>query len=256
MEETDARVVEAIRPMGVAGLLAAELRRRLLSGELPDGSSLPSERLLSEQSGLGRSSVREALRILEAEGLISVDRGRGRGITVRRPGAETLSRSIGLVVASDESQADLVEFRRVLEPVCAGLAAVRRSADDIAAMQQCNEKMGHCISQSERGRDMRKELIQINTRWHMDVASATGNTVIAYMMTAIQSVLTSAVAAEFETHVYGDDSIWKITLASHQAVTAAIIQGDEETAVRRMARHVQAYAQTVEAAQARKQPSE
>lgn len=76
------------------------------------------------------------------------------------------------------------------------------------------------------------------------------------MVTAIQSVLTNAVAAEFETHVYGEYSIWQVALASHRAVTTAIIEGDAEAAVRRMARHGRGYAQTVEAAQAGKQPSE
>lgn len=129
--------------------------------------------LVSSRDSVGPRFAKQ-LRILKAQGLISVDRGRGRGITIRRPGADTLSRSRGLIVPGDESKADLVESRKVLEPACAGIAATRHSAEDVAAMQQCDQKMDDCISQFESGRDMGKDLIQITTRWHMAVAGATG----------------------------------------------------------------------------------
>ena len=252
MSEKHPHVVGSIRPVGVASLLAAELREQVLRGELSDGSSLPGERSLAEQSGLGRSSVREALRMLEAEGLISVRSGRAGGITVHRPGAATLSRSIGLLVRSGETPAELVEFREVLEPSYAGLAAARRTADDLAALQRCNEEMDERVRQIEGGQYqyLRDELIQINTRWHMAVAVATQNVFLTHMLTAIESILTSAVASEFNIHVYEDDSIWAVTLAAHRAVTGAIAKGDVDAAVRRMRRHVHGYAEFVEAARA------
>ncbi|MFF0081775.1 FadR/GntR family transcriptional regulator [Streptomyces canus] len=60
-------------------VLAAEVRERILSGELPEGSALPPERQLVEQTGLSRATVREALRILEVEKLLRIRPGRGGG---------------------------------------------------------------------------------------------------------------------------------------------------------------------------------
>lgn len=239
-------VIGVIRPVRVAAALADEIRSRVLSGELADGSLLPSERELSEQAGLSRSSVREALCILETEGLIVIRRGRGNGVRVRRPGAETLSRTIRLVTASDESRSSLIEFRKVLEPSCAELAANKRLASGLEALAQCNGEMEDCVRRLERGENVQGNLIKINTRWHIAVAAATGNMLLSKMMEAIDSLLTSAVRAEFEVNVYGDDSIWKVVLAAHQAISSAILEGDGEAAFRRMRRHVESYANIAE----------
>src|SRR6185436_17042278 len=79
-------------------VLAGELRRKILGGAVAPGFALPAERDLVAQTGLSRGSVREALRILEAEGLVTARPGRQGGSVARRPGDESLARYIGLFV--------------------------------------------------------------------------------------------------------------------------------------------------------------
>src|SRR5919107_900384 len=77
-----------------SALLADELRARILGTGLEPGSPLPSEPEIIEQSGLGRASVREALRLLEAQGLVVIRRGSHGGIFVAQPDPSALGRTL------------------------------------------------------------------------------------------------------------------------------------------------------------------
>src|ERR1700733_11935074 len=82
-----------------SGFVADELRAQIIGNDLAPGTRLPSEAQLIEQFGLSRATVREALRLLEAEGLILVKRGPRGGLTVSRPNPSHISRSMATMVA-------------------------------------------------------------------------------------------------------------------------------------------------------------
>jgi DNA-binding FadR family transcriptional regulator len=106
----------------VAELIAGDLRRRIIGGELTD--ELPRESDLVEDFAVSRTSVREALRILETEGLIRIRRGKLGGAIVRRPTAASAAYHLGLtLVANGVTHDDLAAARLSIEPICAGLAA-------------------------------------------------------------------------------------------------------------------------------------
>ena len=86
-----------------ADVLADRLRQGILSGQLRPGELLPPERKLVEQTGLGRASVREALRMLEVEDLIEARLGRYGGWLVRRPDEESVARSIDVFIRGPEA---------------------------------------------------------------------------------------------------------------------------------------------------------
>ena len=101
-------------------VLAARLRELILSSGLAEGTPLPTERELVAQSGLSRTSVREALRVLETEGLVLTRAGRNGGSQVRRPGRESISRSFELFVRSHGVRFEaLLEAREAIEPAAA-----------------------------------------------------------------------------------------------------------------------------------------
>src|SRR5436190_8995809 len=75
-------------------LLARQVREAILGGDLAEGDMLPSEKDLMVQMGLSRATVREGLRLLEAEGLITTRPGRGGGATVQRPGSDGHTRTL------------------------------------------------------------------------------------------------------------------------------------------------------------------
>src|SRR5213083_2811642 len=112
-------------------LLADDLREQITSGQLRPGERLPTEPELCVRSGVSRSTVREALRLLASQHLIVTTRGVTGGSFVAHPDAAQLSEALstGLTLLSNSAEvglADLLELRRALEIPAAGLAAVRR----------------------------------------------------------------------------------------------------------------------------------
>jgi DNA-binding FadR family transcriptional regulator len=111
----------------LAETVADQLRARILSGELEDGSLLPKEEELRELYPVSKPTFRESMRILESEGLIRVRRGNVGGAVVHRPTAHQVSYALGLVLATEQVTIDEVALAlRQIEPACAALCALRR----------------------------------------------------------------------------------------------------------------------------------
>ena len=119
-------------------LIADELRALIVAGDLSEGESLGHEPDLIERFGVSRPSLREALRILEAEGLISVVRGASGGVVVHEPNERMTARTAALVLqARNVSLADVHQARSLLEPAAAATIARsgrRRSAGNQLAL--------------------------------------------------------------------------------------------------------------------------
>jgi GntR family transcriptional repressor for pyruvate dehydrogenase complex len=212
-------------------VLAEHLRENILRGELPEGSPLPTERELGERSGLSRASVREALRILESEGLIQTKPGRNGGASVKQPTADAIARSVGLFVRGHRIRLEsLLETREVIEPAIARLAALNRDDGDLARLTEAQARLKASTGD-------RAAYLEANVDWHMAVALASRNEPLIGFMTAISEVIHSATALEpFDT-----DEVRGLTIAAHDRIQAAIAAGDPVAAERRMARHVHAY---------------
>ncbi len=111
----------------VAELIADALRRQILDGEIPEGGSLPRQEDLIERFSASLTSVREALRILELEGLVTIRRGKIGGSRVHVPSAESAAYNLGLLLQSRAGRLeDLARTLSQLEPYCARLCAERR----------------------------------------------------------------------------------------------------------------------------------
>jgi DNA-binding FadR family transcriptional regulator len=112
-----------LRHVRVADTLAADLRRRILNGEY-NGRLLPTQHELQEQTQVGLTSIREAMRILEAEGLITIRRGNQGGAEVHTPDVDSAAFSLGLALqGASVTVDDLGQALRFVEPTCARLCA-------------------------------------------------------------------------------------------------------------------------------------
>lgn len=110
-----------------AELVAAQIRRRIVMGELKEGDFLPPEGQLIQSLSISRPTLREAFRILEAENFISVVRGSRTGACVHAPRVEAASRYAGFVLQSQGTRvADVYEARLAIEPYAAAQLAERR----------------------------------------------------------------------------------------------------------------------------------
>ena len=117
----------SLRPQRVAQMVADHLRDRILRGDLNDGDLLPKEEELREQYPVAKPSLREAMLILQTEGLVTVRRGNVGGAVVHRPQAGNAAYTLGLVLAGQGVDvSDVARALQEVEPSCAGLCAARR----------------------------------------------------------------------------------------------------------------------------------
>ena len=211
-------------------VLAEALRARIRSGDWPEGAALPTERDLARQSSLSRTTVREALRILELDGLIEIRPGRGGGARVRRPGKDELTRQLELFIwGRNISVEHLHDVRSALEALAAEGAARARTDADVRELIACTEAVEASVRHLDR-------YLDANLAWHMAVVRASHNELLAGFM----EVLSVAIHEATESEVYDSPEVREATLKIHRSILKAIIDRDPEAARRRMARHVTA----------------
>ncbi|MET8976606.1 FadR/GntR family transcriptional regulator [Streptomyces sp. NPDC004539] len=209
-------------------VLAAEVRERILSGELSEGTLLPAERQFVEQTGLSRATVREALRVLEAERLVEIRPGRGGGAFVQRPGRESVAGAVQLVIRGQCIRPDaLHETREAVEPACAALAAVHRTDADLAELDAAYREL------TSAGSDVAR-FLRADVHWHDAVARAGRNELLIGFVSALSEAIHAATGLE----PFLDTGTREATVRAHAGVTEAIRAGDAEAARRRMSRHV------------------
>jgi GntR family transcriptional repressor for pyruvate dehydrogenase complex len=115
--------------------VAAGIRRRIATGDLKIGDRLPTEEELTESFGIARTTLREALRILESQGLIQIRRGRGGGATVTMPDLDRLAEPLAVMLQLRKTTAfDLDQARLLIEPQLASWLAKNHTDDDLAAL--------------------------------------------------------------------------------------------------------------------------
>src|ERR1700759_2128566 len=118
--------MQRFRQPRIAELVASQLRDDILSGRLKEGDVLPSQESLFSEFGVSPPALREAIHILETDGLISVRRGNVGGAVVHHPPAERTAHMISMVLQSRSSTpADVSGALLHLEPICAGMCAAR-----------------------------------------------------------------------------------------------------------------------------------
>jgi GntR family transcriptional regulator, transcriptional repressor for pyruvate dehydrogenase complex len=173
-------------------LIAQRLIGLIASSQLEPGAPIPTERELAAAYSVGRSSVREALRILESQGVLAPAPG---GTLAVAEAPRPLTRSLRLVMTLTPAAGarELFELRRIIEVEAAGLAASRRRAAHLDHMHDAVAEMAAGLEAGAAAR-----YIDADVRFHMAIAEATGNGLVVCCMDAIRDILREALLAIFE----------------------------------------------------------
>ena len=127
----------SVRVPKTAELIATHIRRQIVSGQLQQDDALPPESALMEEFSISRPTLREAFRILESEGLITVRRGARGGARIQIPSSDVAARYAGLVLQHrGTTVADVLEARVIVEAPAARMLATRRDRASIAKRLQ------------------------------------------------------------------------------------------------------------------------
>jgi GntR family transcriptional repressor for pyruvate dehydrogenase complex len=209
-------------------LLAQRLLGLIASGEIAGGQPLPSERELVERYGVGRSSVREALRTLESKGLIH-QRGKGRFVAAE-PQAPLNSSLQVLLELQEVDRNELFEVREVLEGETAAFAAQRRTDEDVLAMAETIDAMASSLDSAD-------SYIDADLQFHLAVARASRNRIALHMMHAIREVLRRSLLT-----LYSVPGGPQASVAHHRLILDAIVAKDADAARERMREHLRVVA--------------
>lgn len=221
----------ARRPMKQSEIVARAISKQIVSERLPEGTRLPTEREMLETYQVGRSTLREALRLLESRGVLTVRPGRDGGPVVRRPRPSDLGESLTLLLQSENVPfSEVFAARQALEPRMARMAAENMDDETLVAMAASIDRMATDI-------DDRQLFREENLRFHELIASAAHSPVLELIVATLESVADGAafgtVAGEF-THGHRS-----LALEAHRTLLKAFKARDPEAAEEAMRVHLE-----------------
>ncbi|GAA4548314.1 FadR/GntR family transcriptional regulator [Pseudonocardia xishanensis] len=214
--------------------IATALVQDIIDAGLGPGDRLPNEAAMVERFGVGRGSVREALRILEVHGLIELRAGPKGGPFITAIDPRNVSRTLSLYLSlRGATMEELVQTRLFLEPMVARLAAENCTPESA-------ELLRATLAQAPVSGGSREYLEAAND-FHYVLATMTGNRVLDLVSTALKELYTSRLVGTGVGHATTDPSIE----LEHQEICTAIVRGDADTAERLMRTHMEYYVERV-----------
>jgi GntR family transcriptional regulator, transcriptional repressor for pyruvate dehydrogenase complex len=226
--------LEADRSVKVSETLARKIFSDIKRRQLTPGVKLPGEAIMLKQYGVGRASLREALRILEVHGIIKIKPGPGGGPIVDQITSSDFARSASVYLdAFDATVADLMRARLELEPRMARLAATKISRSNAAILQTALERERAELESGE-------EWSPATEDFHSTIAGLTGNPVLDLIGKAL-----IAIHAQRGRQVFPLEDR-AVALRTHERLGQAILEGDADKAERLSRRHLLAVSRELE----------
>lgn len=205
-------------------MVASHLRRQIVLRQLKEGDQLPSESVLMEEFGVSRPTLREAFRILEAEGAITVRRGVRGGARVQVPDIDVAARHAGLLLQYRGALlSDVYEIRAVLEPAAARMAARRRTSADLARLQEA-------LDRQRESADDPGGSFAADADFHRLIVELSGSETLQVLAGMVTNIIREGDRAYAETHDWQtEQELAKIALRAHTRLVELIRKrsGDE-----------------------------
>lgn len=231
---------QRIRQPRVAEIVASRLRDDILSGRIKEGDVLPSQDSLLAEFGVSPPALREAIHLLETDGLISVRRGNVGGAVVHPPSAERTAHMISMVLQTrSATPADVSGALMHLEPICAGMCAAREDR-----MTEVVPHLEAAIRTQTEEFDDSSRYVPNARRFHEAVVSRCGNEPMILVIGSLELIWSA-----HESSVWSDEAnpgdpmnrkTMRAALRDHQRLLEAIRDGNEARAVRLAQDHLAA----------------
>lgn len=216
--------------------VAQQIQLAILNGDYQDGDRLPPERDLAERYAVSRTVVREAMKVLEAQGLVTIERG--SGVFVRAPDTKMVVRQLAVyfhMQGEQEAPFYLHEVRRHLESGIVELAAERRTGEDLQQLNALLEQM--------RDPSLAAEAIAlVDLDFHLALARATQNPIFPLMLSPLISLLRDQFLVTWRGY---DEWPPRRVLEQHTAILEAVVAGDPQRARQTLFEHLDSSEETL-----------
>jgi GntR family transcriptional repressor for pyruvate dehydrogenase complex len=225
----------------VSADIVEQIKRAIQDGRLTPGDQLPSERELTKQLGVSRVSVRDALRMLEAYGLIEVRVGARGGAFVTAPAPNLVGEGMAhMLLLASVAPSDVTELRLIFELALLPLACERRTEEDL-------EELDVICDRAEATLQAGTYDVALSAEFHTRLAEATHNTAIALFAESFQGLLLASLRHAQRVA----PEMGKAGLLEHRAIVDAIRARDADAARTIMSEHLERTARRVRSASAR-----
>lgn len=215
----------------LVGVVADELLDRIIAGEFPPGTIVPGELELSARHEVSRMTVREAMKTLEAQRILSVERGRGTFVNPLNQWAslEAVLRAASEGTKDAAAAVQLIELRRMLETGACELAAERISDDELISLKEHVEKMQAAHEVNDVA-----AFVEADLAFHDVILHASGNVFVAVLFEPLHRVLE---ARRTETSAFPE--IQEHAIGHHRKIAAALDSRNPHEARLAMDAHMQ-----------------
>ena len=221
----------AARAMKQSEIVARQIVAQILGEGLKEGTRLPTERAMLEEYEVGRSTLREALRLLESRGILSIRTGRDGGPVVRRPRPSDLGEAMTLILQFEGvAFSEVFAARQALEPVLAAMAAENADQAILDSMRECVDRMAEYIGESA-------VFHAENLRFHELVADAAGSPVLKLLSNAVEWVADGIAFGAVDAGFSQEQR--QIALSWHERIYKAVSTGDPAAAESMMEAHLE-----------------
>lgn len=219
----------------ISAEIVEQIKSAVRAGRLAPGDQLPSERELTRQLGVSRVSVRDALRMLEATGLVEVRVGARGGAFVTAPAPELVGEGLAdMLMLADVPPADVTEARMVFELGMLRLACERADEDDLAALEEVCDRAEAALEAGAYDPSLSAE-------FHTRIARCTHNQALALLAESLQGPLRSSLRQARRV----DPATGRRGALEHRALVGAIRAADVEEARAIMSEHLRRTARRV-----------
>ncbi|MDR1069436.1 MAG: FadR family transcriptional regulator [Gracilibacteraceae bacterium] len=210
-------------------LILEYIKQLLINSDLRPGDRMPEEKKLAEQLRVSRSGVREAIAALNLTGVLEA---RKEGLFVRQAQSEGVVEPLRLVfsMAHEQVQA-VIEARLAIEIQAAGLAARRREKCNVLALEMIINSMRDDLTDRQRSE-------QLDLEFHMEITKATQNRLLNRMISSVQAAIYKTLRLTRSLWLAGTAGTEQDLYEQHQAIFAAVRDGDAQSARDLMHRHL------------------
>lgn len=219
-------MLKAIRKTRIYEEVVSQIHELMREGKFKARDQLPSERELAETFKVSRTSVREALRALEAQGLIVSRTGAGNFVA-ELPIESLVAPLATLLIEEKDALADIFEMRKLIEPHIASLAAERATKRDIERMKKILDKQRDAVSRGETG-------VEADAELHFAIGRATQNQALEKLVSGLMDILSHSREESLQTTARR-----KASIESHRKILTAIEDHDQKKAREAMLFHIE-----------------
>jgi GntR family transcriptional repressor for pyruvate dehydrogenase complex len=210
-------VLEPVKRSRIYEHIVDQIHALIREGRWAPGDQIPPERELAERFRVSRTSVREALRALEMQGII--ESRQGGGTFVRTADTEALVPPLAAAILRGQRElTEVLEVRELIEPGIARMAAVRATAEHVAELQQLLERQRECIAAG-------RPFVDEDTAFHYTLARAADN----HILLRLHNVILDLLRESRQSYLHVPDRP-QMSLRGHEAILAAVIEHNPEAA--------------------------